>query len=592
MESKIKGGGGALTRNDLSIKHDASVNTEKTQKAQADSKYLKLYNWAIANGILMPSLQFPIAYWDEGIIGIGAKVDLPTNKAFMFIPTVLVISPSVAKKSLISSIFSAYPYFFAGHDNAEFDILLVFLVYEKSKGSSSKWHTYFEAINDLELLCDWSENDLQQLQDPLLVYHAREFAEKISKKFDEIKEVFDEHSDFFPQGPSLREYFEWSYRVLSTRSVEMNELSLIPMADFINVSNNELVYEYYDADVLNSKANHPEGNIDLRDFLGSSVKGQGVLENDRWTNRLEKFLKKKQGKEAVKAIGAIWEVDRLFQELESSEDEEDIYIIDVKDEINDDDEIEEENEEDKTEIQGDDYIIISTDPYVGIKQGSQILGQTKRMSNRDWLLQYGFCFENNYYDSFYILFWTPSYGKTGFVSLQDIQEKTYQTELSAASLSLVAELICVKPHKLNLEVLKYFRKTLDYAKYNLQQPFFKASPTNIDTEIIIVDQALDLFTSLESKLSPLSHDMNLMNRNLPKRLKYALLYRISQKKIIGSQKNYLSLLKGVLIKARENGIEKHMVEKSVKNVKAMYPLMRYLKSLWVNIKKASEREGK
>ena len=56
MESKIKGGGGALARNDLSIKHDASVNIEKTQKAQADGKYLKLYNWAIANGILMPSV--------------------------------------------------------------------------------------------------------------------------------------------------------------------------------------------------------------------------------------------------------------------------------------------------------------------------------------------------------------------------------------------------------------------------------------------------------------------------------------------------------------------------------------------------------
>lgn len=511
----------------------------------------------------------------------------------MFIPTVLVISPSVAKKSLINNIFSAYPYFFSGHDNAEFDILLVFLVYEKSKNSSSKWHTYFEALGDLELLCDWSESDFQQLQDPLLVYHTREFAEKINKKFEELKEVFDEHSDLFPQGLSLKEYFDWSYRVLSTRAIELNELSLIPMGDFINVSNNELVYEYYDADVLNAKANHPDGNIDLRDFLGQSVKGQGILESDRWTNRLEKFLKKKQGKEAVKNIGAIWEVNRLFLDLESSEDEEDIYIIEVKNEINDDEEVgDEENEEEKTEIQGDDYIIISTDPYTGVKQGSQILGQTKRMSNRDWLLQYGFCFENNYYDSFYLLFWTPSYGKTGLVTLQDIQEKTYQTELSAASLSLVAELICVKPHTLNLEVLKYYRKTLDYAKYNLQQPIFKASPTNIDTEIIIVEQALELFTSLESKLSPLSHDMNLMNRNLPKRLKYALLYRISQKKIIGSQKNYLALLRGVLIKSRENGIEKHMGEKSVKNVKAMYPLMRYLKSLWVNIKKNLEKEGK
>ena len=86
MESKIKGGGGALSRNDLLVKHDPSVNLEKTQKAQSDGKYLKVFNWAIANGVIMPSviiiqLQFPVAFWDEGIIGMSAKADIPSNKA-------------------------------------------------------------------------------------------------------------------------------------------------------------------------------------------------------------------------------------------------------------------------------------------------------------------------------------------------------------------------------------------------------------------------------------------------------------------------------------------------------------------------------
>ena len=56
MESKIKGGGGALTRNDLVVKHDISVNQEKTQQAQSDGKYLRFFNWATANGIIMPSV--------------------------------------------------------------------------------------------------------------------------------------------------------------------------------------------------------------------------------------------------------------------------------------------------------------------------------------------------------------------------------------------------------------------------------------------------------------------------------------------------------------------------------------------------------
>ena len=44
MESKIKGGGGALSRNDLTPKLDPSINQEKTQKAQTEGRFLRFYN--------------------------------------------------------------------------------------------------------------------------------------------------------------------------------------------------------------------------------------------------------------------------------------------------------------------------------------------------------------------------------------------------------------------------------------------------------------------------------------------------------------------------------------------------------------------
>lgn len=56
MESKIKGGGGALVKKDLNVVLDPSVNPEKTQRAQSNSKYLKFYNWATSSGIIMPSV--------------------------------------------------------------------------------------------------------------------------------------------------------------------------------------------------------------------------------------------------------------------------------------------------------------------------------------------------------------------------------------------------------------------------------------------------------------------------------------------------------------------------------------------------------
>lgn len=43
-KSKIKGGGGALQRKDLTITRDPSVNQKLTQEVQSDHRYLRYYN--------------------------------------------------------------------------------------------------------------------------------------------------------------------------------------------------------------------------------------------------------------------------------------------------------------------------------------------------------------------------------------------------------------------------------------------------------------------------------------------------------------------------------------------------------------------
>lgn len=57
MESRIKGGGGALAKQDLTVKLDPSVNIEKTKSAQSDGRFLRMFNWATSNGIIMPSVS-------------------------------------------------------------------------------------------------------------------------------------------------------------------------------------------------------------------------------------------------------------------------------------------------------------------------------------------------------------------------------------------------------------------------------------------------------------------------------------------------------------------------------------------------------
>lgn len=537
-----------------------------------------------------------MAFWEDGTIGVSAKVDIPAFKvnsiqAFMFIPKHLIISPSSARKSDIGHIFNSNPYWFSGHPKADFEVLLVYLIYEKFKGAGSKWHNYFTAISDLEILSDWDPSELLQLQDPFLVQQSEETLEQIEKIFTELLEIFNEHSDYFPQGQNLKDIFNWSWRLLSTRAFDHEELRVIPMADFINFANSEVCFENMDGDVLSQQASNVESIVDYRDFNGNSNKGHGSMDSTRHKNRLEEYLSMNPNKQYLKEMNAIWEVDRVLRDFESSDDEEEIHIVEIK-KIEDDEEDEEEDEDDEAKeeenIGGDDFTVVYTGAKNPIRQGAQVFQQIKKLSNRDWLLQYGFCFENNRFDSSYLLMWSPSFGRTGLVTLQDIQQGLYKADLNGATLADVTELIILKEHKFNTDLLKYLRKTIDFARFNLNEPQMKATPSSVAVELVVIEQALEIYARIEEGKSTFANDLNLMNRTLPKRMKYALIYRMAQKKIITSQKNSLVLARSVLNKVKDGEeIDKHLTEKTIKSIKLMYPLAKYLRSLRGNLKNSA-----
>lgn len=477
-----------------------------------------------------------------------------------------------------------HPYYFAGHPQADFDTLLVFLIYEKSKGAQSKWATYFDAIGDLELIVDWTEHDLIQLQDPLLVYHIEEQIQKIESKFQSLSEIFEEHSDIFPSGTILRQTFDWSFRVLSTRSTSYPDLRLVPMLDFLNFSNHELVFEDFELENLSQKSSIAEKGIDYRDFSGSPVKGHGE-ETPRYKNRLDRFLEKSSDKNILRGFRAIWDVEKLLVDFESSEDEEEVNIFDFREEEG---ENEESDEETEGKVPGEDYFVVSTDAYSGFKQGSQIFHQIKVLTNRDWLLQYCIALEDNWFESVYLLFWAGSLQKKGLITVEDIRAKVYCTELSAATLSDASELIILKAGILNIDLLKYYRKILNYSELQLKEPVLKVSPSSVEVELKVIEVVTELLNGLENKGCPLAQDLNLLHRNLPRRLKFAVIYRSGQKKIIMKQLSMLEQLRSILLAFKESGnLSNHLSGKTVKEVMQVYPLRKYLRSLWGNLKNSS-----
>ena len=92
----------------------------------------------------------------------------------------------------------------------------------------------------------------------------------------------------------------------------------------------------------------------------------------------------------------------MLEDFESSDDEEEIFVVSRKQQI-DESESDENDENPDDLIVGEDFVVLYTGAKNPVHKSSQIFQQIKKLSNRDLLLQYGFCLENNKFDSFYLL---------------------------------------------------------------------------------------------------------------------------------------------------------------------------------------------
>ena len=103
----------------------------------------------------------------------------------MAIPNRLLITPKKIRNSEIKELIDSYPEFFANHEDAEFNILAVFLMHEKIKGFfilllivrnikfyllgvKSFFYHMFNVISDCSTLIKWSDEELEELEDSYL----------------------------------------------------------------------------------------------------------------------------------------------------------------------------------------------------------------------------------------------------------------------------------------------------------------------------------------------------------------------------------------------------------------------------------------
>ena len=95
------------------------------------------------NGFKAPNLEYPVAFGEDGLIGVGTKSAIGGLTAMLFIPQKVIITEELVRESEISDFIKSNEHIFTEHSGSEFLILIAFILFEKLKAEKSFWHPYF-----------------------------------------------------------------------------------------------------------------------------------------------------------------------------------------------------------------------------------------------------------------------------------------------------------------------------------------------------------------------------------------------------------------------------------------------------------------
>lgn len=134
----------------------------------------------------------------------------------------------------------------------------------------------------------WSDEELNELQDPELINEAHNCRNSLESEWMEIQEIFKKYPEIFPKDKVNKELFTFAYTNVVTRCFgwDKNCIMLLPLADGINHScidsNNEAfditLHQLHNKGIINEDvrkyAIRERLKIDFSDLIGEVSKEQ------------------------------------------------------------------------------------------------------------------------------------------------------------------------------------------------------------------------------------------------------------------------------------------------------------------------------
>ena len=149
------------------------LNPTLTSALTHHEAYSRYLTWLDCFGTLHPKLDFPVAFGEEGLVGVAARVDIGPNEPLLYVPYSLCITYANARESELKPMLDAEEIFSEEEEDWLDFTLYAYLIREKMKAAESFFFPYFCTVEQPEMLLDWTVEELRELQDQFLLHKVR-----------------------------------------------------------------------------------------------------------------------------------------------------------------------------------------------------------------------------------------------------------------------------------------------------------------------------------------------------------------------------------------------------------------------------------
>jgi hypothetical protein len=452
---------------------DSGFLAFKTAKVQLLRTWMESIECQIS-----PKIFYPFEF--DGVFGMVACQPLEPGEVLVKVNASAVLSTECLLESPLQKVFLEHPWFF-GRENPEGldNQYLALVIHEKSKGRKSIWKYFFEVLPErLENLCDWTSEELEELQDVDLMTDIQIRKEKYFSSYRVLQGILNSFQEFFPEFVSL-EQVEWAWKIIWTRCFmrSAQHSALIPFADFFNHGESSTCF-YFE---------------DQNDSWGESFDDVDEILTDEEVQVLsfKDLLEISFSAFDLNCSGLLETSESLLVEAEALQ-----KMLDDKKKVK-------ENEDN---VKNSDFIVA-----VGKKQtyseGDQVFLEYGNYSNTALLMHYGFSILNNRHEFFRLK-----------VKLEDFLSPG-QKEFLPRRFNLNSVVIFhLNSKELNRELLRCLR-ALSWKPENKKTSFF--SQSDVFREIQVISQYLEIVKNRLS-LFPTSILQDRCSKTNSSRLKFAV----------------------------------------------------------------------